>query len=515
MSAEQDFSPPDRSGPDPIGRVVIVGGGSAGWMAAAALARAFGRTLNITLVESEEIGTVGVGEATIPQIKVFNEFLGLDEDAFLKATRGSFKLGIQFNGWGREGQSYIHAFGDIGLPLGLLPFHHYWLQARAGDAGRGGAAGRLWDYSLNAVAAAANRFDRLQRVEGTPMAGLAYAFHFDASLYARALRRYAAERGVQRIEGRIEDVLLAPDSGFITEVVLADGRRAAGDFFLDCSGFRGLLIEGALKAGYEDWTHWLPCDRAVAVPSETVRPFRPYTQATAGPAGWRWRIPLQHRTGNGHVYCSAHMSDDEAARGLLENIEGAAAGDPRFLKFTTGRRRRQWVKNCLSLGLASGFMEPLESTSLHLIQTGVSRLVSCFPDKRCAPHLVDAYNRQSQFEFERIRDFLILHYNANERAGEYWRACREMSVPDTLLEKRALFEESGRLFREADELFTETGWVQVLTGQGIAPRAVHPLAGAPSADQIGEYFAHVRRIVERGITALPLHADFIAEPCAA
>ncbi|MBI1392651.1 MAG: tryptophan halogenase [Alphaproteobacteria bacterium] len=502
----------ERADGDPnVRSVVIVGGGTAGWMAAAALARAFGPRLDIAVVESEEIGTVGVGEATIPQIKLFNEFLGLDEDAFLKATQGTFKLGIEFRNWARPGDAYIHAFGPIGASIGLLTFQHYWLHAATS-----GLDDDLWAYSLNARAARSNRFARLQQIDGTKLPGIAYAFHFDAGLYARALRTYAEERGVARVEGRIASVALRPEDGFVDAVILEDGRRAAADLFVDCSGFRGLVIEQALSAGYEDWTRWLPCDRAVAAPCARTEPVLPFTQSIAGDAGWRWRIPLQHRTGNGHVYCSAFMDDQAAADALVAAIDGPPTADPRFLSFVTGRRKRQWVKNCVSLGLASGFMEPLESTSIHLIQSGVSRLIAMFPDRFCDDALVDEFNRQSRFEFERIRDFLILHYKANERVeAPFWRACQEMDIPDTLAAKVELFRASGRIYREHEELFTEDGWLQVLVGQRFMPRAAHPLAFSLSTQQYQGFFSDLRKVLARAVDGLPGHGDFIERHCKA
>ena len=495
---------------DPIKTAVIVGGGSAGWMTAAALARAFAPHLRVTLVESDEIGTVGVGEATIPQIKVFNEFLGLDEDAFVRETNGTFKLGIVFNGWSRPGASYIHAFGEIGAPAGMLPFYQHWLHAAAS-----GVEDDLWDYSLNAVAARAGRFGRLRKIEGTSLGGLAYAFHFDASLYAALLRRYAEGRGVDRIEGRVAGVARSGEAGRIDHVSLADGRRVAGDLFIDCSGFRALLIGDALGVGYEDWTHWLPCDRAVAAPCESVGAPTPFTQASADEAGWRWRIPLQHRTGNGYVFCSAFMDADAAARRLLETLDGPHLAEPRLLSFRTGRRMRQWSDNCVSIGLSSGFMEPLESTSIHLIQAGISRLISLFPDRRFDPALIAEYNRQSAFEFERIRDFLILHYHANAREGsEFWRHCRDMALPDALTRKLDLFRSSGRIYREHEELFTELGWLQVLTGQGVGARASHPAAATLSEDQRRTYFASLKTVIARAAQALPSHDAFIRQHCA-
>ena len=493
-----------------IRTLVIVGGGTAGWMAAAVLAKAFGPSLRIRLVESEEIGIVGVGEATIPQIRLINQFLGLDEDAFLRASQGTFKLGIQFNDWTRLGDSYLHAFGETGLPIGVLGFHHYWLRGL--HAGR---PERYWDYSLNTRAALANRFGRLDAIGQTPLAGIRYAFHFDAGLYARHLRSYAEQRGVQRTEGRIVDVALRDPDGFIDAVVLDGGERVAGDFFLDCSGFRGLLIEGALKAGYAQWSDWLPCDRAMAVPSARVEPMRSYTQANAQVAGWQWRIPLQHRTGNGHVYCSRYLSDDEAASILLANLDGEALDDPRPLRFTTGMRKRFWHRNCLAIGLSSGFMEPLESTSIHLIQSAIGRFMQLFPERHVDPRLSDEYNRQTRVEYERIRDFLILHYKANRRTDSaFWRDCAAMPVPDSLSERIELFRAGGRVHRDADELFTEGSWVQVFLGQGIIPEHHHPLADSLEMDRLDGFMASIRGAIARAADSLPQHADFIAQHCA-
>jgi tryptophan halogenase len=494
-----------------VRNVVIVGGGTAGWMTAAVLARAFERRLDITLIESDEIGIVGVGEATIPMIRLINEFLKIDENEFLRASQGTFKLGIEFNDWGRIGDSYIHAFGDVGMQLGLVPFHHYWLRAR-----KEGKSRSIWDYSLNYQVAIANRFGPLERVGETRLGGVKHAYHFDASLYARFLRAYSEQRGVTRKEGKIVDVAQDGDSGFISSVRLQSGEVLAGELFIDCSGFRGLLIEGALKAGYDDWTRWLPCDRALAVPCEHGDAIRPYTQSTARKAGWQWRIPLQHRVGNGHVYCSAHMSDDEAAAILLRNLEGRPLADPRPIRFVTGARQKMWVKNCVALGLASGFMEPLESTSIHLIQSGVSRLVSMFPNRGFDAGLIAEYNRQSRFEFERIRDFIILHYHANERDdSEFWKSCAAMSIPDELQAKIDLFRGTGRIYREHEELFTEIGWQQVFLGQRITPEHYHPLADALSGEQLDQFLGDLKAVIAQAASSLPRHEDYIARHCAA
>ena len=488
---------------------MIVGGGTAGWMAAAALARFVGQNVTITLVESEEIGTVGVGEATIPQIRLFNSGLGIDEDDFLRATHGTFKLGIEFDGWTGPGERYIHAFGSIGRGLGLLPFHHYWLRHR-----QGGGARSLWDFSPGALAARGNRFARPDEKPGALPSGVAYAFHFDASLYAAYLRRYAEPRGVTRLEGKIADVRLDGESGHIGSVLLDDGRTIAGDFFIDCSGFRGLLIEGALETGYESWSHWLPCDRALAVPCASAGELTPYTRSTARDAGWQWRIPLQHRIGNGHVYASAFTSDAEAEKVLLAHLDEQALAEPRPLRFTAGKRRKAWNRNCVALGLAGGFLEPLESTSIHLVQSGIARLLQLFPGEGIADADIAEYNRQTDFEWESVRDFIILHYKASAREGAFWRACREMAVPDSLAHKIALFEASGRIFREHEELFTEVGWLQVMTGQGVTPRAYHPLADQLSEAQLAEFLNLTARHAAHVASAMPPHADYIAQHCA-
>jgi tryptophan 7-halogenase len=490
--------------------IVIVGGGSAGWMTAAALSRFLTRGWSITLIESEEIGTVGVGEATIPGIRLFNAALGIDEDEFVRATQGSFKLGIEFDGWSRPGERYIHAFGQVGRDLGLIPFHHYWLRGRANGANDGLAA-----YSLTAGAAAANRFTRGNPTPNAPLGPMTYAYHFDAGLYAAFLRKQAEAAGVERIEGKISGVQRDGESGDVASVVLDNGVVVAGDLFVDCSGFRALLIEGALETGYDDWTHWLPCDRALAVPCASAKPLTPYTRSTARKAGWQWRIPLQHRIGNGHVYCSSQISDDEAASILLANLDGEALGDPRPIRFRTGMRRKFWNRNVVALGLSSGFLEPLESTSIHLIQSGIERLLKFLPSGPVADADRDAYNAQSAFEFERIRDFIILHYHANQREEPFWKACRAMEIPATLAEKLEIFRANGRIFRVSEELFTELGWLQVMVGQGVMPAGYHPLADQLSDSDLAGFLAATRQVVDGSVAAMPSHEDFIARHCAA
>ncbi|WP_295865367.1 tryptophan halogenase family protein [uncultured Xanthomonas sp.] len=497
-----------------IRNLVIVGGGTAGWMAAAALARVLGPEYRITLIESEQIGIVGVGEATVPHIKAFNNLLGINEAEFVRHTQGSFKLGIEFADWQRPGTSYVHGFGtEIGHPLGLLPFQQYWFkQALAGKARPLGA------YTLNTVAAKRDRFmtSATDVPPNSPLANIAYAYHFDAALYAGFLRRYAEQRGVTRREGIVEEVQLHPESGDVLSVRLASGEAIAGDLFIDCSGFRGLLIEQALHTGYHDFSHWLPCDRALAVPCAKVGPPTPYTRATARAAGWQWRIPLQHRTGNGYVYCSAHISDDEAAATLLANLDGPALADPRPLRFVTGRRKQVWNRNVVALGLASGFMEPLESTSIHLVQSGISKLLELFPREGISPVLVRRYNERIAFEFDRIRDFLLLHYHATERDDSaFWRHCRSMPITPELQETLALFRDSGRFYRNGDEMFAEISWVQVMVGQGILPRAYHPLVDqVPQAD-LERFMASVEQTIGHCADAMPPHQAFIDRYCAA
>ncbi|MFZ8964868.1 MAG: tryptophan halogenase family protein [Steroidobacteraceae bacterium] len=493
----------------PIRQVVIAGGGTAGWMAAAVLSRAFGGRLSVRLVESEDIGTVGVGEATIPQIRLLTGMLGLDEDEFLRRTHGTLKLGIEFAGWGSPASRYLHAFGTVGRPLGLLPFHHYWLRARQAQP-----ALDLWRYSLNARAAALGRAGRQEQVPRGLAQGLVHAFHFDASLVAGVLSEYAQQRGVTRIEGQIREVRLS-ESGDLASLELADGRSIAGDFFLDCTGFRALLIGQALGVGYEDWTQWLPCDRAIAVPCSSPASPLPYTRAMARPAGWQWRIPLQHRLGNGHVFCSQFMGEDEATALLLANLDGEPLAAPRVLGFTTGRRREFWKRNCLALGLASGFMEPLESTSIHLVQSGLSRWLALYPGAGAGLPEAAEYNRQTAIEFERIRDFLILHYHANGRTEPFWQAMAGMAIPESLRDRLALFRASGRLFREGEELFTEMGWLQVMVGQGVIPAAWHPLADQLDAGQLAEFMTNVETLVERAAADLPSHESYLRERCAA
>jgi tryptophan halogenase len=498
---------------DRIKNILIVGGGTAGWMAASAMAKVLGPRYSIRLVESEEIGIVGVGEATVPHLKLFNDLLGIDDIAFVKQTQGTFKLGIQFNDWGQLGESYIHGFGAIGHDISLLPFHQFWIKAR-----QQGMATDIGDYSLNTVAAPLGKFmpSATDVPAGSPLADIAYAYHFDAGLYAKFLRGYAERIGVVRTEGKIARTRLRAEDGFVESVVLENGETIEADFFIDCSGFRGLLIEQALHTGYIDFTHWLPCDRALAVPCEKVGPPTPYTRSTARAAGWQWRIPLQHRTGNGYVYSSAHISDDEAAATLLNNLDGRALGEPRPLRFTTGMRKKAWNKNVVSLGLASGFLEPLESTSIYLIQSGITRLLSLFPQRDCSTVLADRYNAQTAFEFERIRDFLILHYCATQRDDTpFWNQCRTMAIPESLQENIRLFVDSGRFYRNAEEMFASVSWVQVMIGQGIMPQAYHPMVDQMPLEDLRKFMASVGHVISSCVDAMPMHQAFIDRHCAA
>jgi len=491
--------------------VVIAGGGTAGWMAAAAIAKVMGPRLAITLVESDEIGIIGVGEATIPSIALYNDLLRLDENDFLRQTQGTFKLGIEFVNWYEPRHRYMHAFGGIGKDLADIPFHHYWLQQVL--QGRGDP---LWHYSLNWMAAHQNRFARLERIADTPLPGVIYAFHFDASLYAAYLRRLALQMGVRRVEGMIAEVLQNPESGDVSALRLKDGREITGELFIDCTGFRALLIERTLKVGYDDWTRWLPVDRALAIPTERVGPLTPYTRSTALEAGWQWRIPLQHRTGNGHVYSSAFVEDDRAAELLMASLDSRPLADPRPIRFVTGRRRQLWSHNVVCLGLASGFLEPLESTAIHLIQANIQRLILLFPHHGDCGHRRAQFNQAAAAEYEYVRDFIILHYHLNNRVGErFWDACRQMSVPDSLTHKIELFRETGGIFPTMYDLFHLTSWLQVMWGQGVRPRGAHPFVQTVAPHDRVEYLKNIRDLIAQAASELPPHDEFIARHCRA
>jgi len=481
-----------------VRKVVIAGGGTAGWLTAAALARQLGQLLDITLVESEEIGTVGVGEATIPTMRSFHAILGLDEREFMRATQATFKLGISFENWARDGDRYIHSFGDIGKSTWMGEFHHFWLAARAA-----GDLSDIGDYCLELQAAKAERF-------GLPREGeINYAYHLDAGLYARFLRARSEADGLKRVEGRIASVDRDGETGFIRALLLQSGERVEGDLFIDCTGFRGLLIEGTYSAGYEDWSHWLPTNSALAMQSAATGPARPYTRAIAHDAGWRWRIPLQHRVGNGLVYASEHLSDDEAQARLLGAIGGEPLTEPRLIRFRTGRRRQVWMGNCIALSLAGGFVEPLESTSIHLIMTGVTRLMQMFPFGGIAPATVARFNDQARTELERVRDFIILHYHLNERPEPFWAARREQSIPDTLSERIALFAESAQAYQGGEDLFRVASWVQVMLGQRMMPRDHHQLGSIMGDARLASVLDRMRGGIADVVAAMPSHQQFL------
>jgi len=496
-----------------LDRVVIVGGGTAGWMAAAALGHLLeGSPTQVALVESEAIGTVGVGEATIPPIIAFNTMLGIDEDEFVRQTNATFKLGIEFVDWLELGHSYIHPFGDFGRDFDAIPFYQYWLHRSLA-----GEKDDLFSYSLMVEACRRERF--MRPVKDRPQsayAGINYAFQFDASLYAAFLRRFAEGKGVERIEGRIQDVTQDAESGHITSVQLESGAAVEGDFFIDCSGFRGLLIEGALETGYQDWRRWLPCDRAIALPCESNGFAVPYTRATAREAGWQWRIPLQHRIGNGHVYCSEFMDDDEAERILRANLDGAPLADANRLRFATGHRKQFWNGNVLALGLAAGFMEPLESTSIHLIQTSLARLLTHFPDKRFNPADREAFNARTLKEYERVRDFLVLHYTATCRDdSEFWRHCQTIEQSDELQRRIEQFREGGRIFEEPNDVFGTASWLAVMYGQGIEPVATNPLIAKLPMARIDSVIRQIRATIDNAANEMPSHQEFIEQNCSA
>ncbi len=492
----------------PVRKIVVMGGGSAGWMTAAALAHTLDakRAVDITLIESDEIGRVGVGEATIPPIGMFNALLGIDEDEFLRETRGSIKLAIEFVNWTRLGHRYFHPFGQFGFDIEAVKFHQFWRKLNMT-----GRVGGIEPYCLAAVAARLGKFSRPPNDPQSPLSTLKYAYHFDAALYARFLRRYAEARGVVRVEGKVAEVVQRGEDGFIQALVLEGGRRVEGEFFVDCTGFRGLLIEQTLKAGFVDWSHWLPCDRAVATQCESGSDaVTPFTRATAREAGWQWRIPLQHRIGTGYVFSSAHISDDEATATLLGNLDGPALVDPWILRFKAGRRKKFWDKNVLAIGLAGGFMEPLESTSIHLIQAGITRLLALFPDTAFNPVEADEYNRLMTSQYERIRDFLILHYYATERDDTpFWDRCRTMEIPDTLKTKIDLFRTRGRLFRWEDELFADANWIAVFLGQNVVPEGYDPLVDKIDIESVKRKFDRISDVFAKAAQAMPTHREFL------
>jgi tryptophan 7-halogenase len=488
-----------------VKKVVIAGGGTAGWVAAAALVKQLGPMLDITLVESDEIGTVGVGESTIPTSRRFHQLLTIDEATFMRETQAAFKLGISFENWTGEGSHYFHSFGQIGrASTWMADFHHFWLEARDKSFG-----GELGDYCYELQAANAQRFAT------GPDAPIQYAYHLDATLYARFLRRLSEAAGVRRVEGKIAQVEQDPESGFLTALVLESGTRIEGDLFLDCTGFRALLIEQTLAAGFEDWTHWITTDSAFAVQTRATEPAVPYTRAIAHQAGWRWKIPLQHRVGNGIVFCSDFLAPDAARQQLLDSVEGDVLTEPRLIRYKTGQRRKVWDRNCIALGLSSGFIEPLESTSIHLIQVAVTRLIQSFPFSGVGEAQAERFNAQARHEMERIRDFIILHYHLNSRDEPFWQRCRDMAIPDTLAERLALFAESAHAYQAADDLFRVDSWVQVLLGQGLEPRGYHQLARMMPAEELRRALAGVRENIAAAVQSMPRHADFLKSYCPA
>ena len=494
-----------------IRKLVIVGGGTAGWMAAASFAHHFEKTgLEITVVESSGIGTIGVGEATVPAIRDFFKSLRLDDFDVMRATQGTCKLGIEFRDWSKIGESFIHPFGFFGMAARDVAFHQFWLRLRQlGDPTPYAA------YSLAVELCRQNRFTRPHPNPTSPLSVFDWAVHFDAALFAKLLRDFALARGVKRIDARIVAVNLRATDGFIESVTLEDGTRVAGELFIDCSGFRGLLTEGALHTGYEDWTRWLPCDRAVAIPCAPSGELTPYTRATARAAGWQWRIPLQHRTGNGYVYCSQHLSDDEAAATLMSSLEGERLAEPNFLRFTTGHRRKFWNRNCVALGLAGGFLEPLESTSIQLIESGIEKLRRLFPEQTFAPELAEEFNRSSTLEYERLRDFLVFHYKATSRDDSpLWRQCRQMAIPETLDRKLRLFKARGSLVRYEWETFHDSSWLALYAGFDYLPESYDPLADHFSAEELRAQLARMRENIARTAAQTPTHAEFIARHCA-
>jgi tryptophan halogenase len=488
-----------------IKKVVIAGGGTAGWMAAATVSKLFGKVLDITLIESDQISTVGVGEATIPPLITFHRLLDIKEQEFMAATQGTFKLGISFEGWRDLNEDYIHSFGVTGRDHWAAGFQHFWLKDR-----ERGSKIPFGDYCLELKAAQENKFAHL------PKQGLNYAFHIDASLYAKFLRKFSEGFGAKRVEGKIVSVNTRPEDGFIQSLTLDSGQIIEGDLFIDCTGFRGILIEQALHTGYQDWSHWLPCDSAVAVQTEALEEPIPYTRSIAHESGWQWRIPLQHRVGNGLVYCSRYIDDDSARHLLLNNIEGEQLTKPLLIKFRPGQRLKHWNRNCVALGLASGFIEPLESTSIHLIQRGIIRLMQMFPRDGIRQSDIDEFNQQTRTEIEHIRDFIILHYKVtNRKDSPFWRHCKSMPIPDSLAHRIDLFRENARVFKAPNELFAENSWIQVMLGQGLIPEQYHQVVNVMSDDELTRFLKGIKSNVDNTTAKLPDHGTYIQQYCKA
>jgi len=485
-----------------ITKIIIAGGGTAGWMAAASLSKLLGKTFDITLVESDEIGTVGVGEAAIPTLTAFHRLLGINEQAFMKATHATFKLGINFENWKKGDDQYMHGFGRVGKECWAGEFQHFWLHGKQNNID--------FDFDQYCPEIQAAKAEKFALAKG----GLNYSYHLDATLYAKFLRTFAEAHGVKRLEGRIVDVTKDSNTGDIKSLQLANGNVIEGQLFIDCTGFVGLLIEKALHTGYEDWSHWLPCDSAVAVQTESVSTPLPYTRSIAHESGWQWRIPLQHRVGNGLVFCSKYLSDDAAKTLLMNNIEGEPINQPRVIKFKTGRRRKGWNKNCVALGLSSGFLEPLESTSIHLIMSGILRLIRLFPFEGISPSAVNEYNQQLTTELEHIRDFIILHYHATERADTpFWQYCKNMEIPDSLKQRLDLFKETARIFTSEGELFRVDSWAQVMLGQGVYPEQYHQIAGIMKQHELDKFLSDIRQTINKVVAGLPSHQTFLEQYC--
>ena len=498
-----------RMSAKPVQEIVIVGGGTAGWMAAAAISKIMGKFpgLSINLIESEAIGTVGVGEATIPQIVHFNQLLGIDEREFMRETHATYKLGIEFVDWTHLGDRYVHPFGFYGIDMLGIEFHHFWLKGK-----ELGEDTPLDAYSIGAMAGKAGKMYFPQADQpNSPLARLAYAFQFDAGRYAKFLRKMAEAHGVKRIEGRIETVQQDAESGHVASVTLENGESISGELFIDCSGFRSLLLGQTMGVEFRDWSKWLPCDRAIAIPCALAGDKEPLTRSTARSAGWQWRIPLQHRIGNGHVYASGFMEDDEAADILLANLDGEPLAEPNKLRFTGGHRVKGWEKNVVALGLAGGFLEPLESTAIHLVQSGIARLMAYFPTSEFTQTEIDRFNAETEQEYLDIRDFLVLHYKATTRDdSEFWNYCRNLEAPDGLKDKLDMFRSSGRVIRNANELFTETSWLSVMAGQGIKPGGYHPAAGLLDEEELRRRLGHVRGVIDQAVSQMPTQEDFLA-----
>lgn len=488
-----------------VRKVVIVGGGTAGWMAAAAFGKMLGPQVSVTLVESDQIPTVGVGEATIPPLRAFHGLLGIDEQEFMRATQATFKLGIEFTDWGFSGAKYFHSFGSTGKGFWAGDFHHLWLRGL-----KHGISHPFSEYCLETQAATGGRFTK----EGKPEVN--YAYHLDAGLYAKFLREFSEAVGVNRIEGTVKSVSLHADSGFVKNVILNSGEVLDGDFFIDCSGFQGLIIEKALHTGYEDWSHWLPCDTAIAVQTKVTKSPKPFTQSVAHDFGWQWRIPLQNRVGNGLVYCSKYMREDEATSLLVNSVHGEPINTPRTIKFRPGKRRKGWNKNCVAFGLAGGFIEPLESTSIHLVMTGIMRTMLLFPYDGNFETLEKEYNTQLSDELKDIRDFIVMHYRVGRVGnGEFWDYCRTMDVPDTLMQRINLFRATAQIFKKQDDLFRVDSWTQVMIGQGLIPEKFHPVALQMPDDELEKFLNGYHSGIQKYVVQLPHQKDFINGYCKA